>query len=164
MFWKKRIVNGDTRIIEMREGTAEIFIEADPQKVWDCLSDIKNYHRWVTWFKAKVPLHIDRLEKVGDYFDYETTILGVKFTGRLVSVERIPPQRSAFCLVSQNRGGGEYLLEPMVGGTRVHYTIWGDIPSSYLGKIVERVVLANNVLKNMNDHLRNLKVYAEQEH
>ena len=163
MFWKQKVMEGDTKVVEMREGTAEIYIEAQPEAVWNCLSDVKNYPKWVVWYKARLPDHLERLEKAGDYFEYETTVLGVKFKGRMLAVERIPPLRSHFFLVSAYRGGGEYLLEPVAGGTRVHYTIWSELPGSYLGKMVDRVLLADNALKQMNDHLVRLKSYVEGE-
>jgi len=163
MFWKRKTTEGDTKVVEMREGKAEIFIEAQPEVVWNCLSDIKNYPKWAVWFKAQLPDHLERLEKAGDYFEYETTILGVKFKGRMLAVERTPPLRSHFFLVSAYRGGGEYLLEPVAGGTRVHYTIWSEIPGSYLGKFVDRILLADRALKQMNDHLVRLKSYVEGE-
>jgi hypothetical protein len=122
---------------------------------------VRQYDRWVTWFRARLPDHLSRLEKAGDYFDYESTILGMKFTGRMVAVERCAPVRSAFCLVSAYRGGGEYLLEPLGAGTRVRYKIWNEVPSSYIGKVIDRELLADNALKNMNDHLARLKAYVE---
>ncbi len=164
MFWNRRLNDsskGGTRILEMREGVAEIFIEAPPERVWECLSDVGQYDQWVTWFRARLPEHLSRLEKAGDYFDYETTILGMKFIGRMVAVEREAPVRSAFSLVSAYRGGGDYLLEPLAGGCRVRYTLWNEVPSSYLGKVIDRELLADNALNNMNDHLARLKKFAE---
>lgn len=161
MFWTRTKTEGETKIVEMREGRAEIFIEAPPEAVWECLSDIQSYPEWAVWFKATLPEHLDRLDKAGDYFHYETTVLGVRFTGLMMSVERIRPTRSVFCLVSPYRGGGEYLLDPVAGGTRVRYTIWSEIPESYLGKLVDRILLANSALKKMNDHLIRLKSRVE---
>lgn len=161
MFWKKSLIEGETRIIEIREGKAEVFIDAPPQKVWDCISDVRNYDKWVKFFKARLPDHLERIEKVGDYSSYETSILGIPFKGKTVTVERIPPQRSVFYLVSAYRSGGEFLLEPVSDGTRVHYTIWSEIPSSYLGKLVDRALLANRAQVQMQEHLNRLKAYVE---
>ena len=161
MFWNKKHEEGETRIIEIREGKAEVFIDAAPEKVWDCISDVKNYDKWVKFFKAQLPNHLERIEKVGDYYLYETSILGVPLKGKVVIVERIPPQRSAFYLLSSYRGGGEYLLEPVADGTRVHYTIWSEIPASYLGKLVDRALLATRAQEQMQEHLNRLKAYVE---
>jgi uncharacterized membrane protein len=161
MFWKKRSEEGETRIIEIREGKAEVFIEAAPVKVWDCISDVRNYDRWVKFFKVRVPDHLERIKKVGDYTFFETSILGVPLKGKTVVVERIPPQRSAFYLIGAYRGGGEFLLEPVANGTRVHYTIWSEIPSSYLGKLVDRALLARSAQAQMQEHLDRLKAYVE---
>jgi uncharacterized membrane protein len=162
MFWNRRFEEDSTRVIEMREAVVDVFIEAPPEKVWECLSDVRQYDQWVTWFKARLPDHLSRIEKAGDYFDYETTILGVKFKGRMMAVERHAPVRSVFCLVSAYRGGGEYLLEPLTGGTRVRYTVWNEIPSSYLGKAIDRALLADTALRSMSDHLARLKAYVEK--
>lgn len=161
MFWKKKLEEGETRIIEIREGKAEVFIEAAPEKVWDCISDVRNYDKWVKFFKVRLPDHLERIEKAGDYSFYETSILGIPLKGKTVIVERIPPQRSAFYLVSAYRGGGEFLLEPVADGTRVHYTIWSEIPSSYLGKLVDRALLATRAQTQMQEHLNRLKAYVE---
>lgn len=161
MFSKKKSEKGETRIIEIREGKAEVYIEAKPEKVWDCISDVKNYDKWVKFFKARLPDHLERVEKAGDYSFYETSILGIPLKGKTVYVERIPPQRSAFYLVSAYRGGGEFLLEPVADGTRVHYTIWSEIPSSYLGKLVDRALLATRAQEQMQEHLDRLKAYVE---
>ena len=161
MFGKKKLEKGETRIIEIREGKAEVFIDASPEKVWDCLSDVNNYAKWSKFFTNRLPDHLDRIEKAGDYSYYETRIFGIPFKGKIVIVERIPPQRSAFYLLSAYRGGGEFLLEPMAGGTRVHYTIWGEIPSSYLGKMVDRALLARRAQEQMQEHLDRLKAYVE---
>jgi len=161
MFWKKKPNEGETRIFEIREGKAEVFIEASPEKVWDCISDVNNYDKWVKFFKSRLPDHLERIEKAGDYSYYETSILGIPFKGKTVTIERIPPQRSAFYLVSACRAGGEYLLEPVADGTRVHYTIWSEIPSSYLGKLVDRTLLANRAQAQMQEHLNRLKAHVE---
>ena len=161
MFSKKKPEEGETRIIEFREGKAEVFIDATPEKVWDCISDVKNYDKWVKFFKARLPDHLERIEKAGDYSFYETSILGIPLKGKTVYVERIRPQRSAFYLLSAYRGGGEFLLEPVADGTRVHYTIWSEIPSSYLGKLVDRALLATRAQAQMQEHLDRLKAYVE---
>jgi len=161
MFGKKKLEKGETRIIEIREGKGEVFIDASPEKVWDCLSDVNNYDKWAKFFTNRLPDHLDRIEKAGDYSYYKTTIFGIPFKGKIVIVERIPPQRSAFYLLSAYRGGGEYLLEPMADGTRVHYTIWSEIPSSYLGKMVDRALLARRAQEQMQEHLNRLKAYVE---
>jgi uncharacterized membrane protein len=161
MFWNKKSEEGETRIIEIREGKAEVFIEATPEKVWDCISDVRNYDKWVKFFKVKVPDHIERIEKAGDYIFFETSILGVPLKGKNVAVERIPPQRSAFYLVAAYRGGGEFLLEPVANGTRVHYTIWSEIPSFYLGKMIDRALLAKRAQEQMQEHLDRMKAYVE---
>lgn len=163
MFWKNQgLKENEIKTFEIRESRAAVFIEASPEKVWECISDVRNYDKWVKWFKTKVPDHIERIEKAGDYTDYETTILGIPFRGRTVTVERIPPQRSAFFLISAYRGGGEFLLKPEGRGTRVHYTLWTELPESYLGKAVDKVLLANQGLEKMNDHLNRLKAYVEE--
>ena len=161
MFWKKKSKESDTRIIEIREGKAETFIDAPPEKVWDAISDVRNYDKWVKFFKARLPDHLERVEKAGDYTFYETSILGIPIKGKTVIVERIPPQRSAFYLLSAYRGGGEFLLEPVSDGTRVHYTIWSEIPSFYLGKLVDRALLASRAQEQMQEHLDRLKAYVE---
>jgi uncharacterized membrane protein len=161
MFWTRKSQDTEVKVFEVREARATVFIEAPPQEVWDCVSDISSYDKWVRWFRVIVPEGQPRLEKRGDYFDYETTILGIKFTGRLVALERIAPQRSAYALLSTYRAGGEYLFEPILSGTRVHYTIWSEIPSSYMGKAIDQVLLAKNVQEQMQDHLNRLKAYVE---
>jgi uncharacterized membrane protein len=161
MFWRKEKSENAIKILEIREATARIFIEASPEKVWECISDVRNYDKWVTWFKARLPNHLSRVEKAGDYTDYETKILGIPFKGRIVIVERIPPQRSAFYFLSAYRAGGEYLLEPVAQGTSVHYTIWSEIPSFYLGKAIDKALLAKQTQQHMQDHLNRLKAYAE---
>jgi uncharacterized membrane protein len=161
MFWKRTPSTTEIREFTIREGRATVFIEAPPQTVWDCLADVANYGKWVTWFKATLPEGMSRLEKPGDYFNYQTTILGFKFTGRMMSVDRIPPQRSAFVLLSPYRGGGEYLLEPIPTGTRVHYTIWSEIPSSIMGQVVDQLLLAEQAKEKMQDHLNRLKAHVE---
>jgi len=160
-FWKDKPDEVETRIIEMREAKATVYIEIPPAKVWEHLSDVRNYNQWVRWFKVTDPEQVTRLEKAGDCFDYETTVMGLRFTGRMVAVERIAPQRSMFCLVAFYRGGGEYLLEPLLNGTRVHYTIWGEIPSSYVGKLIDRVLFAGEIKQHMQDHLNRLKAWCE---
>jgi uncharacterized protein YndB with AHSA1/START domain len=163
MFWRQKVVEGETRIIEMREGRSSIFIESPPQIVWDCISDVKSYGQWVTWYAAKLAPHLERLEKPGDYFDFKTKlILGITLTGRSVVVDRSPPQRTSFCFIGPHRGGGEFVLQPVAGGTRVDYTVWGELPSSYLGKIVDRVLLANSIQDHMQDHLDRLKKHVEK--
>ena len=161
MFGKKKLSDGETRIIEVREGKAEVYIDAPPQKVWDCISDVKNYRKWTKFFTNRLPEHLDKIEKAGDYSYYETTILGIPIKGKIVIVERVPPQRSAFFLLSEYRGGGELLLEPIADGTRVHYTIWSEVPHSYLGKIVDRALLAKRSQEHMQEHLNRLKAYVE---
>ncbi len=161
MFWKRKSSSTEVREFVVREGRANIFVEAPPQAVWDCLADVANYGKWVQWFKATLPEGQSRLEKPGDCFNYETSLLGFKFSGRMISVERIEPQRSAFILLSPYRGGGEYLLEPMLSGTRVHYTIWSELPSSLMGKVVEQVLLAEQVQEKMQHHLNRLKAQVE---
>ena len=161
MFGSKKPQEGSTRLIEIREGRAEIFIDAPPVKVWDAISDVRNYGKWVKFFKADVPENMERIEKPGDYIHYETTILGLPLKGKVVTVERVPPMRSAFYLLSAYRGGGEYLLEPMADGTEVHYVIWSEIPSSYLGKLVDRALLADRTQEQMQEHLVRLKAYVE---
>lgn len=161
MFWGKTPEDTETRVIEIREGKAEIFIQAPPEKVWEVISDVRNYDKWAKFFKADIPENLERVEKAGDYIYYDTSFMGIPFKGKVVSIERIPPQRSAFYLLSAYRGGGEYLLEPIVDGTRVHYSIWSEIPSSYLGKAIDRVLLANHVQTQMRDHLERLKAYTE---
>jgi hypothetical protein len=161
MFWKKKPALNEPRFYEIREGKAEVFIEASPEQVWDCISDVKNYHKWAKFFKATLPDHLERIEKAGDYSFYETSILGIPFKGKTVSVERVPPLRSAFFLVSAYRAGGEYLLEPVANGTRVHYTIWSELPHSYLGKLIDRALLANRAQAHMQEHLERLKAYVE---
>lgn len=161
MFGKKKVDTTETRIIEIREGKAEVFIDAPPEKVWDCISDVKNYDKWAKFFKNTLPDHLDRIEKAGDYSYFETRILGVPLKGKVVIVERVPPQRSAFYLLSEYRGGGEFLLEPLADGTRVHYTVWSEIPSFYLGKVVDRALLAKRAHEQMREHLDRLKAYVE---
>jgi len=161
MFWNRKDDDVEIRRLEIREGHVTAFIEAPPEAVWDCLTDISSYGEWVRFFKATPAPGHDRLEKAGDFFHYETTVLGVKFSGRMVSVERVAPQRSAFMLVAPYRSGGEYLLEPLGSGTRVHYTIWGEIPSSYLGKVVDRLLVARRVREGMQDHVDRLKARVE---
>jgi len=162
MFGTKKVEEGETRIIEMREGKSSVFIESTPQRVWDCISDVKNYDQWVTWYVAKLAPHLERLEKPGDFFDFETKlILGIKLTGRSVVVDRSPPQRTSFCFIGPYRGGGEFVLQPIANGTRVDYTVWGELPSSYLGKIVDKILLADSIQNHMNDHLERLKKHVE---
>ena len=161
MFGKRKLADGETRIIEVREAKAELFIDASPQQVWDCISDVKNYGKWTQFFSNRLPEHLDKIEKAGDYSYYETTILGIHIKGKIVIVERIPPQRSAFFLLSEYRGGGEFLLEPIAEGTRVHYTLWSEVPHSYLGKLVDRALLAQRTQEQMQEHLNRLKAYVE---
>lgn len=49
----------------------------------------------------------------------------------------------------------------MLSETRVHYTIWSELPSSYVGKVVDRVLLARQAHEKMQDHLNRLKTYVE---
>ena len=149
------------RISEIRETTMEEYINAPPQAVWDCISDVRNYHKWATLFKAFPPEGLERVEKPGDTVGYETAIMGIPFRGKIVTLERVPPVRSAFYLLSEYRGGGEYLLEPLNEGTRVHYRIWSEIPASYLGEVVDRVAIAGTARKRMGEHLTGLKKYVE---
>jgi len=83
MFWEKKSEEGDTRIIEIHEGKAEIFMEAPQEKVWDAISDVRNYDKWVKFFKARMPDHLERIEKAGDFSFYETSILGIPIKGRM---------------------------------------------------------------------------------
>jgi carbon monoxide dehydrogenase subunit G len=162
MFGRRKAVEGETRIVEMREGRSSVFIESTPQKVWDCISDVKNYGQWVVWYVPKLAPHLEKLEKPGDYFDFETKlILGIKLTGRSVVVDRSPPQRTSFCFIGPYRGGGEFVLQPVANGTRVDYTVWGELPSSYLGKIVDKILLANSIQDHMHEHLERLKKHVE---
>jgi len=161
MFWDRKSDDVEIRVFEVREGRVSVVIDAAPEAVWDHLSDLSRYGEWVRFFKATPPAGQERLEKAGDYFEYETTVLGVKFRGRMVAVERVAPQRSAFVLVAAYRSGGEYLLEPYGSGTRLHYTIWGEIPSSFMGKAVDRVVLAGQVRDRMQEHVNRLKAHVE---
>ena len=79
----------------------------------------------------------------------------------MVALDRIAPQRSAYALLSAYRAGVEYLFEPMLSGTRVHYTIWSEIASSYMGKVIDQVLLANRVQEQMQEHLNRLKAFVE---
>ena len=53
------------------------------------------------------------------------------------------------------------MLEPIAEGTRVHYTIWSEVPHSYLGKLVDRALLAQRTQEQMQEHLNRLKAYVE---
>jgi len=161
MFWNRKDDDVEIRLIEVREGRVSAVIDAPPETVWDCLADVASYHEWVRFFKATPAPGHERIKEAGDFFEYETTVLGVKFSGRMVSVERVSPQRSAFMLVAPYRSGGEYMLEPFGSGTRVHYTIWGEIPSSYMGKVVDRLLIARHVREGMQDHVDRLKARVE---
>ncbi len=161
MLGKKNLKKGETRIIEIREAKAEVFIDASLKKIWDCITDVNNRDRWVNFFTNRLPDHLDRIEKVGDYGYYEARILGIPFKGKIVIVEQIPLQRIVFYLLSEYRGSGEYLLESVDDGIQVHYTILSEIPSSYLGKMVDRSLLAQLLQEQMQEHLDRLKAYVE---
>ena len=75
MFWKRKKTDADTkvRVIEMREATAEIFIEAEPKVVWRHHADIRNYNKWSKMYR--IVDSVEKLEKPGDWYDYELTVL-----------------------------------------------------------------------------------------
>lgn len=161
MFWKRRRAGSDVkvRLIEFREAVAEVFVESEPQVVWEHLSDVKNYNKWSKMYR--IVASVDKLEKPGDWYDYELTVLGVPIKGRMVSCYRVPYQKTEGALVSRYRGGGSWVFEPVHGGTRVLWTLWSELPSSYLGKLVDQGVFAGIVQKMMELNLVRFKAHIE---
>ena len=151
--------NTKVRILPFREATAEIFIEAEPKIVWDHHSDVRSYNKWSTMYR--IVDSVEKLEKPGDWYDYELTILGIPIKGRMVSCYRVLHQKTEGCLISRYRGGGSWVYEPMHGGTRLVWTIWSEMPDSYLGKIIDQAILAETTQKKMEVNLTRFKAYIE---
>lgn len=148
------------RVLEFREAVAEIFIEAEPKTVWDHHADVRSYNQWSTMYR--ITDSVAKLEKPGDWYDYELTILGIPIKGRMVSCYRVPYQKTEGCLISRYRGGGSWVYEPMHGGTRLIWTIWSEMPDSYLGKVIDRYVLADTAQKKMEENLVRFKSFIEE--
>jgi hypothetical protein len=160
MFWRRNLGPGSrVRLIEFRENAAEVFIEAEPRVVWEHMSDVKNYNRWSKMYR--IVDSVDKLDKLGDWYDYELTILGVPIKGRMVSCYRVPYQKTEGALISTHRGGGSWVYEPVHGGTRLIWTLWSELPSSYLGKALNQALFAETGLKLMETNLARLKAYVE---
>jgi uncharacterized membrane protein len=148
-----------TRLIEFREGVVETMIEAPPEVVWKHHGDVKKYNCWSRMYR--ITDSVERLEKPGDWYDYELTVLGIPVKGRMVSCYRVLHQRTEGALISQYRGGGSWKFEPLPGGTRLIWTIWSEMPRSYLGKAVDQLLIAETTQSMMQDNLARFKAYVE---
>jgi hypothetical protein len=160
MFFKSKPKdNVRMRVLEFREAVAEVFIEAEPKIVWDHHSEVRNYNQWSKMFR--IVDSVPKLEKPGDWYDYELTILGIPIKGRMVSCYRVPYQKTEGCLISRLRGGGSWVYEPVHGGTRLIWTIWSEMPDSHLGRIVDKYLLAETTQKQMDLNLTRFKAFIE---
>jgi uncharacterized protein YndB with AHSA1/START domain len=145
--------------------TAEIEIQAPPEKVWEVVMDPKRLKDWVT-IHRKVDRVSDAPLRDGSTLRQTLCLRGVNFHVEW-TVERAQSPRHA---VWEGRGPAhstaqtEYRLEPVDNGaTRFRYRNEFKAPGGPLGAAASRVVIGGVPQREANRTLRQLKELLERD-
>ncbi|MCS7178029.1 MAG: NAD-dependent epimerase/dehydratase family protein [Anaerolineae bacterium] len=133
------------RMLRRRRSMAVIersfFVAAPPERVFAFLADHANDPQWLPGL-----VESRNFTGEGTNYQWEWTyrMAGISFDGTGHVVEHDPPRRH----VVQTRGGAvstwAWTLKPEGAGTRVHLRLEYTIPVAVVGKLAEKLLLAQN--------------------
>lgn len=133
-------------------------VKAPIEKVFALLAD---HSRDPLWLPGLVESRNFRGQGVGATWEWTYRMAGITFHGTGHVVEHEPPRRH----VVETRGGAistwAWTLEPEGDGTKIHLKLEYSIPVAVLGKVAEKILLAQNE-KAADEGAANLKRLLEE--
>jgi len=129
-------------------------LPATPERVWEVLADWEHQADWmpdVAWMRLR-----GDERALGARLDVRTKVFGVPATTDVMVITGWePPRRMAVEHRGMVKGSGEWLLEPLAGGTRFTWVEELHMPAGAVGEAVLRVYWPVQ-RRNMQRSVRNL--------
>jgi len=97
----------------------------------------------------------------GDRFKMKLKVRGVEMPIEYEVTEEVVPQRLTFTSIAGMRNTTTWELTPIASGTRVTFRSDYEMPGSFVGAIVDRLVVENAMKAGVSEALENLKRILE---
>lgn len=134
------------------------WVKASIEKVFATLAD---HSKDPSWLPGLVESYNFQGQGVGATWEWTYKMAGITFHGTGHVIEHEPPYRH----VVETRGGAIskwiWTLQPEGEGTKIHLRLEYSIPVAVLGKVAEKILLAQNE-KAADEGAANLKHLLEE--
>lgn len=97
----------------------------------------------------------------GDRFKMTLKVRGVEMPIEYEVTEEVAPERLTFTSISGMKNTTSWELAPIEGGTHVMFRSDYEMPGSFLGAIVDKLVVENAMKAGVAEALENLKRILE---
>jgi carbon monoxide dehydrogenase subunit G len=142
--------------------TTSIEIEASPEKVFTFLTDLKNWND-----ASKGTSEVEKTSEgpvgVGTTMHFVGMAGGTQTEFDMEVTEFVKNKKIAFRTIggSKVKMTASYTYEPTAKGTKMTYNMDYELPYSILGKLLDKVKVSKDMLKNQNKTLENIKKAIE---
>lgn len=135
-------------------------VAVSPERVWKYIvqgTSTLEYMPMVTDFVFTREVRYEP----GDRFKMTLKVRGVEMPIEYEVTEEVAPQRLTFTSIAGMRNTTTWELAPIAGGTRVTFRSDYELPGSFLGAIVDKLVVENAMKAGVSEALENLKRILE---
>ncbi|MFQ6051769.1 MAG: SRPBCC family protein [Candidatus Hydrothermarchaeota archaeon] len=136
-----------------------IYIEVSTEKVWELLTDLDKFHEW-----APVKMRLT-FEKQGLGATYHTTgkFFGMNFEIDQNCVEWEENRRWSYTMFfGKKEAKLTWILEPYQSGTKLTEIFDYELPYSFFGKLIDKLIFRRYIGKMMEKELEALKSLLEE--
>jgi carbon monoxide dehydrogenase subunit G len=142
--------------------TTSIEIEAPPEKVFNFLRDMKHWND-ASKGTAEVEVTSEGPIGVGTRMHFVGAAGGTQAEFDMEVTEFVTNKKIAFRTIggSKVKMTASYTYEPTAKGTKMTYDMDYELPYLILGKLLDKVKVSKDMLKNQNTTLENIKKAIE---
>ena len=116
-------------------------IKAPLEKLFSYLTDPKNE---LEWLPSITDVRGVTGQGVGKKWDWTYKMIGLSFKGNSEVIEQVDNEKYIYKTKGGIRSTWTFMVKAEGGGTRLNLTVEYTIPVPVLGKVAERLVLAQN--------------------
>jgi hypothetical protein len=141
-----------------------IHIDAPPERVWDVIADLPGQGRWMVDLRS-LEFANERREGEGAVIDVTSELFGLPLVkDRMRITKWQPPFRFDIDHIGQFTGTGEFILQPVAGGTLFTWREVFKPPLGVLGEIGFALVVGPHLRSVFRRSMTNVKRLSEESH
>ena len=141
-----------------------VHINAPPERVWDVIADLPGQKRWMVDLRS-IEFTSEQHEGEGAVIEVTSELFGLPLVkDRMRITKWQPPTRFDVEHIGQFTGAGEFILQPVAGGTLFTWREVFKPPLGLLGEIGFALVVGPHLRSVFRRSMANVKRLSEESH
>lgn len=141
-----------------------VHINAPPERVWDVIADLPGQKRWMVDLRS-IEFTSDQHEGQGAVMNVTSELFGLPLVkDRMRITKWQPPTRFDVEHIGQFTGTGEFILQPVAGGTLFTWREVFKPPLGALGELGFALVVGPHLRSVFRRSMANVKRLSEESH